>query len=503
MATLTVGSGQQYATIAAAVAAAQSGDTINVQAGTYTNDFISDSNKDLTLQAVGGPVKLVATVSPPNGKAIITEGYGGATLTINGFDISGAKVGDGNGAAIRYEGGKLILNNVYIHNNQDGILTANAPTGSISINNSEFAFNGTGDGRTHNIYVGDIGTLSINNSYIHDANVGHEIKSRAENTIITNSRIFDNNSTASYSIDLPNGGNATIQNNVIEQGPNSQNGFIFAYGEEGSLHTGTAVTIGQNAIVNDKPGGTAVLNKAPNALSFVNNSLWGLTSTQLANGSLAPSGTIFLGTRPTLDASPIPIGSSSSGSSSSSDTVTISATQASVVVSDSNVTILATAGNHMVFIGGVHDTAILTGGTEKVQALQGYNSITTGAYNDTITIAGTGNVVSGGTATNSITDSGSGNTIVVPTPWKGMDNIFGNVLANGDKFDFTAALKATKWDGVASDLGSYLHVGSTSGGDAIIRVSVDPRADGGGPMVLKLHGVGQVDFSTILAHAIT
>src|SRR5215471_16957836 len=108
MATLTVGSGQQYSTIAAAVTAAQSGDIINVQAGTYTNDFVIDNDKNLTLQAVGGPVKLVATVSPPDGKAIITEGYYGATLTINGFDISGAKVADANGAAIRYEGGRLI-----------------------------------------------------------------------------------------------------------------------------------------------------------------------------------------------------------------------------------------------------------------------------------------------------------------------------------------------------------------------------------------------------------
>ena len=138
-----------------------------------------------------------------------------------------------------------------------------------------------------------------------------------------------------------------------------------------------------------------------------------------------------------------------------------------------------------------------------MQALQGYNSITTGAFNDTIAIAGTGNVVNGGNATNSITDSGTGNTIVVPTPWKGMDNVFGRVLTNGDKLDFTTALKATKWDGVASHLGSYLHVSSTSGGDAIIRVSVDPRTDGGGAEVLRLHGVGQVDYSTILAHAIT
>ena len=36
---LTVGPGQQYSTIAAAINASQNGDTIDVQAGTYLNDF--------------------------------------------------------------------------------------------------------------------------------------------------------------------------------------------------------------------------------------------------------------------------------------------------------------------------------------------------------------------------------------------------------------------------------------------------------------------------------
>ena len=47
MATLTVGAGQQYAHIADAVAAAQNGDIIAVQAGTYVNDFAT-IDKDLT-----------------------------------------------------------------------------------------------------------------------------------------------------------------------------------------------------------------------------------------------------------------------------------------------------------------------------------------------------------------------------------------------------------------------------------------------------------------------
>ena len=66
MSTLTVGQGAQYPTISSAVAAASSGDTIDVQAGTYTNDFPT-VGQNLTLQAVGGTVTMAATQSPPNG----------------------------------------------------------------------------------------------------------------------------------------------------------------------------------------------------------------------------------------------------------------------------------------------------------------------------------------------------------------------------------------------------------------------------------------------------
>jgi hypothetical protein len=297
---LTVGAGQQFATIAAAVAAAQAGDTIDVQAGTYTNDFVN-VYKNITLQAVGGVVKLVATVRPPNGKAIIDEGGKGVSVTINGFDISGATVADGNGAGIRYEGGNLTLNNDYLHNNQDEMLAASDLTGSISINNSEFAYNGAGDGYTHNLYVNDVANLTITNSYFHDANVGHEIKSRAENTTITGSRIFDNNSSASYSIDLPNGGNATIRNDVIQQGPNSQNQTIIAHGEEGNLRSGTAVLIADDTIVNTRAAAIGVMNRTASAVTLQSNSVFGLTSGNLVSGSANVSGTGYLASSPVLD----------------------------------------------------------------------------------------------------------------------------------------------------------------------------------------------------------
>ena len=302
---LTVGPGQHFTTIAAAVAAASPGDTIDVQAGIYTNDSVGIF-KNLTLQAIGGAVKMIATIDPPNGKAIIEEGGSGVAVTINGFDISGAVVPDGNGAAIRYDGGTLSLNNDYLHNNQDGLLGAADPNGSITINDSEVAFNGAGDGKTHNLYIGAIADFILTNSYIHDAKVGHELKSRAQNNTITDNRIFDNNSTSSYSIDLPNAGDADIERNIIQQGPNGENDNIIAYGEEGATNSGTSVLITDNTIINDKPPGTGqvILNPTATTITFQDNEVWNLTAGQFSRGPLAGAATTgFLTTRPTLDTS--------------------------------------------------------------------------------------------------------------------------------------------------------------------------------------------------------
>lgn len=303
MATLTVGqTGQRYQTIDAAVDASQAGDTIEVQAGTYTNDWLSISH-DLTLTAIGGWVRMVTAdgAQPPDGKAMITES---GTVTISGFDISGVTVPDNNGAAIRYEGGNLTLDNVYIHDNQDGLLGAPDANGSITIDHSEFAFNGVGgDGHTHGIYIGQISTFSLINSYVHDTNEGHEVKSRAASNIIQNNRIFDNNSTASYSIDLPDAGNATISGNVIEQGPNTHNPAIIAYGEESGSNAGRAVLIDGNVLVNDRSSAsTGIWNATASPIISSNNQIWGNAPN---TGPVTENGNTILPSRPTLDLSTI------------------------------------------------------------------------------------------------------------------------------------------------------------------------------------------------------
>ena len=308
MAVISVGPAQTFTTIAAAVAAANNGDIIQVQAGTYTNDFASIT-KNITLQGVGGMVNLVATVQIPNGKAIfVTNG----NITIDNFSFSGATVADANGAGIRAESGNLVLNNDYFFDNQDGLLAGGSASDTITINNSEFANNGVSDpnsagyGYTHNIYVGNIGNLTINNSYFHDANIGHEIKSRAATTVIQNSRIFDGpNGTASYSIDLPNGGNAQIINNVIEQGPHSDNPVIVAFGEEGSVPAGSSLLISGNQILNDLNSSSArVVDNASSAVAQITgNQFFGLSAGQIAVGPNSQTNNSFLQSEPPLDTS--------------------------------------------------------------------------------------------------------------------------------------------------------------------------------------------------------
>ena len=69
-AVITVGAGQDYATLGQAVSAASANDTIDITAGTYTNQ-VADITVPLTLQGVGGPVIFTATQQLSNDKGFL------------------------------------------------------------------------------------------------------------------------------------------------------------------------------------------------------------------------------------------------------------------------------------------------------------------------------------------------------------------------------------------------------------------------------------------------
>ncbi|MCW8088519.1 right-handed parallel beta-helix repeat-containing protein, partial [Sabulicella glaciei] len=301
MANLAVGLGKQFSTISGAVAASRDGDVISIDAGTYTNDFATINTK-ITLQGVGGMVKMVATASPPNGKGILVTN---TDVTIKGLEFSGTTVPDGNGAGIRYQAGHLTVIESYFHHNQNGILANPNAMGSITIRSSEFSQNGAGDGYTHNLYVGAISSLTIDNSYFHDAVVGHQIKSRALVTTITNSRIAEGQGNGSYSVDLPNGGRAVLKNNLIEQGARSGNPVIVAFGEEGNLHASNSIDVTGNTVSNLLASSSSKLlwNATSVTATVADNCVFGLSTSQYGSGPIGYSGMTVLTTAPVLDTS--------------------------------------------------------------------------------------------------------------------------------------------------------------------------------------------------------
>ena len=267
--TWRVGPERQLRTPSAAAAVARDGDTVLIDAGTYVGDVATWTQDDLTIRGVGGRAHLRAAGRSAQGKAIWV--IAGDRTTVDRIELSGAVVPDGNGAGIRQEGTGLTITRSWFHDNQDGILTGADAASDIVITRSRFFRNGAGDGQTHNIYVGAVRSLTVTGSYLWGADTGHELKSRAARTTVLANLITDRGATASYSIDLPNGGHSLVAGNVIVQGPRSENSALVSYGAEGLVGS-RRLWVVNNTFVNRRPTGTFV-DLAPGSRAVLRNNL--------------------------------------------------------------------------------------------------------------------------------------------------------------------------------------------------------------------------------------
>ena len=254
----SVGAGQAYATPCKAFAAAATGDTIEIQAGTYSGDVCVISKSNLTIRGVGGRPVIDAAGKNSSGKG--TWVISGSNITIDNVEMKGAKVPDRNGAALRLQGTNFTLRNSFLHNNENGILSGENTASNIVLENNEFGYNGYGDGYSHNVYIGKVAKLTFRFNFSHDARVGHNLKTRAlYNNIAYNRfsslRSGETGSTAagkpSYEINVPNGGTTYITGNVIMQPTGSNNPIMVAYGEEGVGTRKTDLYVINNTFVND------------------------------------------------------------------------------------------------------------------------------------------------------------------------------------------------------------------------------------------------------------
>jgi len=267
-ATLSVGPGKTYAAPCAAFNAAKDGDTVEITGNNiYKSDVCGINRNNLTIRGVNGRPMIDANGANAMGKG--TWVVGGNNVTIDNVEMYGARVPDQNGAALRLEGTGFTLRNSFLHDNENGILSGANTASDILIEYSEFGHNGYGDGYTHNLYIGNVKSLTFRYSYSHDANGGHNLKSRAQLNTLYNNRfsstpVGQSGSTASgapsYEIDLPNAGTAYVIGNVIEQPAANSNPNILAYGEEGASNPGQDLYVVNNTFLNDSgSGGTFVM----------------------------------------------------------------------------------------------------------------------------------------------------------------------------------------------------------------------------------------------------
>jgi len=259
-ATLSVGPGKTYAAPCAAFNAAKDGDIVEITGNnTYKGDVCGIARSNLTIRGVNGRPLIDANGANAMGKAIwVVQGN---NITIENVEMSGAKVPDQNGAALRLEGTGFTLRSSYLHDNENGILSGANTASDVLIEYTEFGHNGFGDGYTHNLYIGNVKSLTFRYNYSHDANVGHNLKSRAQVNTIYNNRFSSSGAgKPSYEIDLPNAGTSYVIGNVIEQPASNSNPNILAYGEEGASNPGKDLYVVNNTFLNDSgSGGTFVM----------------------------------------------------------------------------------------------------------------------------------------------------------------------------------------------------------------------------------------------------
>lgn len=271
-----VGPGYAIKSIAAAAAMARDGDVFEVEAGDYPGDIAVWTKDNIALRAVGGRVRLIASGMAAEGKGIWV--VRGGHMTVEGFDFSGARVADQNGAGIRFETGRLTVLDCTFTDNQNGILTGNNVQTELEIVNSEFGYNGHGDGLSHNLYVGEIARLSVTGSYFHHAKVGHLLKSRAAANHIYYNRLTDEmGGSASYELEFASGGVAYVVGNIIQQGSQTENPHLISYGAEGYKWPKNELYLVNNTLVDNRPRGGVFLRVKPGtvAVKAVNNLLVG------------------------------------------------------------------------------------------------------------------------------------------------------------------------------------------------------------------------------------
>jgi hypothetical protein len=250
-ATLVVGPERQPASLMEALDRAKDGDEIDLLPGTYKGVLAIIEHKRLTIRGRGQRPVFLFDGKLAEGRAMFI--VRGEQVRLENIEFRGAKATGGDGAAVRLEKGRLEVVRCAFFDNEHGLVTSNQRDAELTVAESEFARAPRVVGAlNHLLHVGTIASFSLTGSWLHNGFEGHLVKSRARESQLLYNMIRDGaDGEASYEVDLPNGGRATLIGNVISQGPRSQNPVIVSYGSEGKLWDDNALVLSHNTLISE------------------------------------------------------------------------------------------------------------------------------------------------------------------------------------------------------------------------------------------------------------
>jgi hypothetical protein len=244
---IKVGPNEIYTVPSSAANVAQTGDRIEIAAGTYHDCAVWRAGR-LTIVGIGDVI--LADTTCKDQAIFVTLGD---DITVRGITFTGAKVRNHNGAGIRAYGANLTVEMSKFIDNEEGILSGSRGDSTIIIRDSYFKGNGTCESAcAHGLYVGRIRTLRIERSEFVEQHVGHHVKSRALRTELFDNIIHDGpNGDSSYLVDIPNGGALVMRRNTFEKGPHTDNaGAAVVIGDEGASNDTSEILIADNVFTN-------------------------------------------------------------------------------------------------------------------------------------------------------------------------------------------------------------------------------------------------------------
>jgi hypothetical protein len=214
-----------------AVLRAADGDTIELLPGEYPLAGLRLEGRRLTLRGAAAGVVLKGDGRPSKARALLT--VQGGEVQLENLRFENMRSEDGDGAGVRFVGGgSLVVRDCSFLDNEVGLVTDNTETATLTIERCQFGMAPRVRGGLHHLLdVGRIGKLDISGCRLQQGFEGHLLRSRARESLVRWNLIVDGpRGGASYEVELPHGGLATLIGNIVGQGAESQNRVLVAYG---------------------------------------------------------------------------------------------------------------------------------------------------------------------------------------------------------------------------------------------------------------------------------